>query len=68
VATPKQQPRQAITLGGAAFTMEHETKFERAFPSRSATSHTRHSLIARDSPFRWQRVAIVEFTESWFAE
>ena len=27
--------------------MEHETRFELAFPSRSATSHTRRSLIAR---------------------
>jgi hypothetical protein len=33
--------------------MEHETRFELAFPSRSTTSHTRHSLIARVSPFRW---------------
>ena len=28
-------------------------EFELAFPSRSSTSHTRHSLIARASPFRW---------------
>ena len=33
--------------------MEHETRFELAFPSRSATSHTRCSLIALSSPFRW---------------
>jgi hypothetical protein len=34
--------------------MEHETRFELAFPSRSSTSHTRCSLIALSSPFRWQ--------------
>jgi hypothetical protein len=33
--------------------MEHETRFELAFPSRSSTSHTRRSLIALASPFRW---------------
>ena len=31
----------------------HETRFELAFPSRSSISHTRRSLIARVSPFRW---------------
>ena len=33
--------------------MEHETRFELAFPSRSSISHTRRSLSARVSPFRW---------------
>jgi hypothetical protein len=26
-------------------------------------AHTRHSLIALSSPFRWQRVAFVEFID-----
>jgi hypothetical protein len=34
--------------------VEHETRFELAFPSRSSTSHTRCSLIALSSPSRWQ--------------
>ena len=40
--------------------VEHETRFELAFPSRSKTSHTRRSLLARTRsltaapPFRWQ--------------
>jgi hypothetical protein len=43
--------------------MEHETRFELAFPSRSATSHTRRSLIALVSPFRWQGDAGADFIE-----
>jgi hypothetical protein len=38
-------------------------RFDLAFPSRSKTSHTRRSLIARVSPFRWQRVPMVEFID-----
>ena len=33
--------------------MEHETRFELAFPSPAPRAHTRRSLIARVSPFRW---------------
>jgi len=33
--------------------MEHETRFELAFPSTPTASHTRCSLIALSSPFRW---------------
>jgi hypothetical protein len=43
--------------------MEHETRFELAFPSPPKAAHTRCSLIARSSLFRWQRVAIVEFID-----
>jgi hypothetical protein len=43
--------------------MEHETRFELAFPSRSVTSHTRCSLIALSSPFRWQGDAGLDFIE-----
>ena len=40
--------------------MEHETRFELA---TGLTASTRHSLIARGSPFRWQRVTILEFID-----
>jgi len=43
--------------------VQQETRFELAFVSRSSTSHSRYSLIARSSPSRWQRVAIVEFID-----
>jgi len=39
---------------GGCYFHGHETRFELAFPSRSLTSHTRCSLIALSSPFRWQ--------------
>jgi hypothetical protein len=48
----RQQPHLAKCSTGCVY-MEHETRFELAFPSRSATSHTRCSLIALSSPFRW---------------
>lgn len=48
---------------GHSVLLKHETRFELAFPSAPAASHTRRSVIARVSPSRWQRVAIVEFID-----
>jgi hypothetical protein len=41
----------AVNVG--CYASVHETRFELAFPSRSSISHTRCSLIALSSPFRW---------------
>jgi hypothetical protein len=56
-------PNISYTREYSGVYVEHETRFELAFPSRSSTSHTRRSLIARVSPFRWKRVAIVELID-----
>ena len=61
--TTKKLPNISYTRENPGAYVEHETRFELAFPSTPLASHTRRSLIARVSPFRWQRVAIVEFID-----
>jgi hypothetical protein len=46
----RNNPAPNTILDGVDVYLEHETRFELAFPSRSSTSHTGRSLIARVSP------------------
>ncbi len=53
IAASKRSKPPRLTTRRGFEKLEHETRFELAFPSRSSTSHTRCSLIALSSPFRW---------------
>jgi hypothetical protein len=56
VTTAKRTKPPRVTPRRGFGNVEHETRFELAFPSRLAAAHTRCSLIARSSPFRWQLI------------